>query len=729
MDAVAIERLSGACRLWGAVGFLHPYLAYREIDWDAALVTAIPRIMEATSAADYRRALDDLLAVLGDPLTRTVAPSPADDTGMWAGGPDKSAVEQGDPHLRWIEESVAVLVARDFQAVEWQRQAPMLDQLCAAAAAASALVLDLRGASPGFCSLLTERLGAFLEQPVALPGERARLHSGYVPDGSTTSGGYYSAWIIGEGSVIAGRAASGHGIPLATIVSGCSPSMALAAALQAAGAAPLVAVGHLAEPGSAQRIALPGHLAALVRTSELLHANGTIGVVPDVVVAPPDAAVPYLASAPVVAALDALRRSVRPDAATRRSTLAVAVRQQARDYAELAEPSLEYRLLGLFRLWNVVHYFYPYHDLLDQPWDAVLGEFIPRIVAANDALAYHLAVAEAVTRLQDTHGRLQSPLLERYLGTHWPPLLVRAIAGESVITHVPARADGATEASPAIGDVVLAVDGEEIAARRQRLAHVMAASTPQALQWRVHQRLLHGAEGSEAVLTVRRSSGAVEAVRIARKGPAPLASSTPVFPVFTVSPEGVGYIDLTRLTIAQVDEAFEAIRATPALIFDLRGYPQGTAWHVAPRLTKQPVVAARFRRPQVSGLQLKGWYGFDQWTPPTDKWRYTGHVVVLINKEAISQAEHTCLFLEAATRVTFVGSATNGANGDVTRVALPGGIGVSFSGHDVRHADGRQLQRVGIQPDVAVYPTLAGLRAGRDEVLEAALALLSRSPD
>jgi hypothetical protein len=37
---------------------------------------------------------------------------------------------------------------------------------------------------------------------------------------------------------------------------------------------------------------------------------------------------------------------------------------------------------------------------------------------------------------------------------------------------------------------------------------------------------------------------------------------------------------------------------------------------------------------------------------------------------------------------------------------------------DDRHADGRQLQRVGIQPHVRVCPTIAGLRAGRDEVLE-----------
>jgi hypothetical protein len=52
---------------------------------------------------------------------------------------------------------------------------------------------------------------------------------------------------------------------------------------------------------------------------------------------------------------------------------------------------------------------------------------------------------------------------------------------------------------------------------------------------------------------------------------------------------------------------------------------------------------------------------------------------------------------------------------------------MSFSGHSVRHADGRQLQRVGLQPHLPARPTIAGLRAGRDEVLERALGYLERS--
>lgn len=39
-----VDRLIALCRLWSAVKYFHPYLAYRQdIDWDAALVATIPQ--------------------------------------------------------------------------------------------------------------------------------------------------------------------------------------------------------------------------------------------------------------------------------------------------------------------------------------------------------------------------------------------------------------------------------------------------------------------------------------------------------------------------------------------------------------------------------------------------------------------------------------------------------------------------------------------------------------
>jgi C-terminal processing protease CtpA/Prc len=103
---------------------------------------------------------------------------------------------------------------------------------------------------------------------------------------------------------------------------------------------------------------------------------------------------------------------------------------------------------------------------------------------------------------------------------------------------------------------------------------------------------------------------------------------------------------------------------------------------------------------------------------------YRGKTVMLIDERAIRQSEHTGLFFEAANGTTFVGSPTMGANGDVTTLTLPGDIVISFSGHDVRHADGRQLQRVGLVPHIEVRPTIKGIREGQDEVLERARKFL-----
>jgi C-terminal processing protease CtpA/Prc len=117
-------------------------------------------------------------------------------------------------------------------------------------------------------------------------------------------------------------------------------------------------------------------------------------------------------------------------------------------------------------------------------------------------------------------------------------------------------------------------------------------------------------------------------------------------------------------------------------------------------------------------------YAFVQPLPRTNKSRYRKPTVMLVDENTISQAEHTGLFFEAANGTKFVGSPTMGANGDITQVVFPGGITASFTGHDVRHADGRQLQRVGLQPDVLVKPSIAGIRAGQDEVLERAVRFI-----
>lgn len=65
------------------------------------------------------------------------------------------------------------------------------------------------------------------------------------------------------------------------------------------------------------------------------------------------------------------------------------------------------------------------------------------------------------------------------------------------------------------------------------------------------------------------------------------------------------------------------------------------------------------------------------------------------------------------------------AYGLFTRGNLPGGVRFSFTGQEVKHLDGKQLQRVGIRPHIAIRQTLAGLRAGKDELLDRVLTFVA----
>jgi C-terminal processing protease CtpA/Prc len=154
---------------------------------------------------------------------------------------------------------------------------------------------------------------------------------------------------------------------------------------------------------------------------------------------------------------------------------------------------------------------------------------------------------------------------------------------------------------------------------------------------------------------------------------------------------------------------------------------------MAPRInTKESVYAASYRCPFVAASGFSdGGFKFVQPMPDRNgKPFYRGKTVMLIDERAISQSEHTGLFFEAPNGTTVIGSPAIGANGDVTTLTVPGGIVISFSGHDARHADGRQLQRVGLIPQIEVRPTIRGIREGRDEVLERAQKYLTDSaPD
>jgi hypothetical protein len=49
----ADERLLSLAQLWGDIRYFDPWLAYRNIDWDAAALAAIPEVANASSSEGF----------------------------------------------------------------------------------------------------------------------------------------------------------------------------------------------------------------------------------------------------------------------------------------------------------------------------------------------------------------------------------------------------------------------------------------------------------------------------------------------------------------------------------------------------------------------------------------------------------------------------------------------------------------------------------------------------
>ena len=731
VEATRLARLSGLARLWGAVKYFHPYLAYKDIDWDKALIYTIPKVNAARTREEYRAAISQMLAVLNDSATRVEPENEkqASESNKPAATNTVKPVRRQGPVLVIDALQIAKTLAQDVTAVRG-----FMDDINDGLKTAAAIVIDARATQEPegfvpyrFDRFLRQTLATLLYSPVVLGSTRYRMHSGYATQTDAGSDFYYSAFVSPAPQTIAGRKKT-KTLPMAFIINRYSPDFGeVLSGMQSAVGALVICEGDAKPDSATLSIDLPDNLKVSMRTAELVNPNGTIGLQVDTIVPQGTTGDAVLKEALRLVQQDRVgptrNRTTQPAASQ--------VSQKDNPYAEMKFPSREYRLLALFRFWNVINYFYPYRKLIDESWQTVLPRFIPKFEADKDAGDYQLTVLELVTEIHDSHGGVRNAdaMLER-LGAFVPAVFTTYIENQSVVTRV------LDDKLPIkVGDVVLSIDGEPVEKRREFLAHYAPASTP---QWRmlwVHGTLLAGPKDSVMKLRVQGPDGVARDLEL----PRPFSILNPKLyeaerssPMVQVLPSGYGYVDLARLQVADVDKMFETIKDTRAVIFDMRGYPNGTAWSIAPRLTeKKHVVAALFSRPLLEAINIEDLdnadppsYSFSQELPEAKGPAYKGKVVVLINEEAISQAEHTCLFFEAATDVTFIGTPTAGANGDVTLMVLPGNLAVSFTGHNVRHADGRQLQRVGIQPTIRVEPTIRGTAAGRDEVLEAAVKYL-----
>lgn len=380
------------------------------------------------------------------------------------------------------------------------------------------------------------------------------------------------------------------------------------------------------------------------------------------------------------------------------------------------------RLAATVIAWNVFRHFYPYFEDDGAAWDAGLEDWLAGAATAPDAESFGNLLRRMVAKLDDGHGTIL-PTTEGFL----MPLLWRWVDGALVVT---ATAGPATDV--AVGDVVVAIDGRRTETLLADTEELVSASTAAHRRWRAADALRLRSQSRPVSLRLRGAEDVEREVVVTPLGPGALEGrlqeSRPA--AVTWLPQGPWYFDLTRLNDRRLREALGYVRPDQPVIFDLRGYPDGAKPDFLGHLSDQPVVTPPFllpvtQRPEAQGREWKQ----EGWEVRPVFPRFKGQIAFLTDERAMSYSETLLAMVRGRQLAEIVGSPTAGANGNINPFRLPGGYEIRWTGMKVINHDGSDLAGHGVQPTIAVAPTVEGLRQGRDEVLERAIEFVTLPPE
>ena len=404
-------------------------------------------------------------------------------------------------------------------------------------------------------------------------------------------------------------------------------------------------------------------------------------------------------------------------------------------YEDMLYPELPYRLLALFRFWNCVNYFFPYRELCDQKWADVLTEMLPEFIHAKNQNEYIFACLKLVTKIDDSHGFINPNLNLGLLGV---PFIAQFIEGKLVVTMFTGD-DTYVKEKIKVGDVITAIDGEPVEDIVKRMLPYTPASN-YAVKLRKISNIILTGNATNVTIAIQRDGKSFQ-IKIPRYDRSLLKdyySPHPGKEAYRVLGNNIGYVLPSYCTAEDLEKGIKKVLdGTKGVIIDMRchiNYPftaQMFSSHFNSDSTQYDKGGfSNVSYPGYIFLSKERYYAPDKWFYQYDmmqKNKYTQKVVVIVNEYTQSQGETHVMIYQTAPNAVVIGSTTAGADGSVTNFKLPGNIRVSMTGAGVYYPDGGNIQRVGVRIDEIVKPTIEGIKAGRDELLERAIEIINES--
>lgn len=377
------------------------------------------------------------------------------------------------------------------------------------------------------------------------------------------------------------------------------------------------------------------------------------------------------------------------------------------------------RLLALFRYWNQIEYFFPYKYKMDENWNAVLIEMLPKFVTTESEMDFVLAMREISIKLDDTHSSTSSNKLYDFFGDKFVPFDVAFIDNKAVVVKV--KNDSLAKIDDVrVGDVITKANGKKVEDLiNENLKYVEGSNKPAILK-NIYWAVFNGKTESIEIEFIRENK--ISNKTIKRYKYQNLKIQFPDKEKWKLLENNIGYIDVESINEKELPAVMEQFKNTTAIIYDARHYPQESNIEeaLAEYLYPENKAYAKFID---TDLTYPGRYIWreDQKTGKTNPDYYKGKVIILENEFTQSHGEHLVMCLQAAPNATVVGSQTAGADGGVCKYEIIKGFNTIFTGFGIFYPNKKETQRIGIVPDIEVKPTIPGIQQGKDEVLDRAI--------
>lgn len=396
------------------------------------------------------------------------------------------------------------------------------------------------------------------------------------------------------------------------------------------------------------------------------------------------------------------------------------------EYANFKYPDAGYRLLAIYRYWNMINYFYPYKNLIQEDVDHLLPDFIPKIVASKNELDYTLTILELIGRIKDTHANLwgENEVLGRFFGNRFAPIGLAFVENRAVVTYYYNDQLGA-ESGLKIGDVITHVNHipvEELL--HERLKYCPASNYQ--TQLRIFASILLRSNDEKIEISFNRFDQ--EFVSMVKTY---ASSDLNIYKEYSFADtcfkelsNGILYVNHGKLTSSDIEGVWIKMKKAKGLIIDLRQYPSEFLLYQMSALLMPKKTP--FAKVSVGSLDNPGTFAYNEPLSVgiVNKKYFKGKVVILVNEQTQSSGEFHAMAYRVHPNSLVIGSQTAGADGNVTELYLPGNLYSMFSGIGIYYPDGTETQGIGIVPNIEVKPTIKGVIEGRDELVEKAIELI-----